>query len=88
MSIGSAYEEKAMAIKQDIEIQQEPQQREDLRETDIMVKPDGDWAEQRRKRELLRKFAARLNAEAPGITPNWQRVIDNYKRLSAERVPE
>ena len=52
----------------------------------MAVKPDEEVAERRRKAELLRKFAARLYAESPGITPKWQRAIDNYKRLKAEKV--
>jgi hypothetical protein len=42
----------------------------------------------KRKARIAQQLASELDASAVGITPKWQRAIDTYKRVKAERVTE
>jgi hypothetical protein len=46
----------------------------------VNTKSEGD-----RKAEAVRRFADKLNASSPGVTPKWQRAIETYKRVKAQQ---
>lgn len=41
---------------------------------------------EKRKSEAIRQFAAQFTATPVVITPKWQRAIDTYNRVKAEKV--
>lgn len=40
-----------------------------------------------RNSETIRKLAEKINRANHGVTPEWQRVIETYRRVKSETIP-